>query len=460
MVLGLVLSLAHLLLSARGHVAEFEGDSLTTILESASLPTLIEFYAPWCQHCRAFEPILERVSGAVGGHMAVVRVNGEQFGAVADEWRVQSYPTLVFVPSGVVHRHPDATIEYEGSLLEKDVLDWISHAMRHAIHLKHFADLSTPEADKQNLKPPPPPSFTDMLPNQSNEFFLRLENLRRSNYLCDAVLVPSGNPVAIASHAVVLAATSPVLAALLGASNNDDTNSDADSSVLDRIDVSVDANHQVEVNFSRIGFDQSTIEALVEFAYTRSFSSSRCESESLPSITRALELLEIREVHGAPPARKLNNAPAIPFSRLVWAVPKHVRPCSCSAQPTSNRSNRFGALQLTLKFQNVLEFAPEQEADCSTAHLLLLAGAMQTGRFGATANCGSSCLKNGYLSLQCAMLGRFLASRPLMNGTCTLSVELGTMALDSTRLNASMQRRKNGASLRRCPQLERGAVQR
>eukprot|EP00300_Choanocystis_sp_HF-7_P005055 c13857_g1_i3.p1 GENE.c13857_g1_i3~~c13857_g1_i3.p1 ORF type:complete len:466 (+),score=117.64 c13857_g1_i3:206-1603(+) len=134
-----------------------------------------------------------------------------------------------------------------------------------------------------------------MLPNQSNEFFLRLENLRRSNYLCDAVLVPSGNPVAIASHAVVLAATSPVLAALLGASNNDDTNSDADSSVLDRIDVSVDANHQVEVNFSRIGFDQSTIEALVEFAYTRSFSSSRCESESLPSITRALELLEIRE---------------------------------------------------------------------------------------------------------------------------------------------------------------------
>ena len=42
---------------------------------SAKTPTIVQFWAPWCGPCKQLGPVLEKVVGASGGKVRMVRVN-------------------------------------------------------------------------------------------------------------------------------------------------------------------------------------------------------------------------------------------------------------------------------------------------------------------------------------------------------------------------------------------------
>ena len=61
---------------------------------SATTPTLVQFWAPWCGPCKQLGPVLERVVGASGGKVRMVRVNIDDNAQIAQQMRVQSVPTV------------------------------------------------------------------------------------------------------------------------------------------------------------------------------------------------------------------------------------------------------------------------------------------------------------------------------------------------------------------------------
>jgi thioredoxin len=61
---------------------------------------LVDFYAIWCPHCRAFRPVLEEVAAGFGGPVKFFAANVEACREAAEQYGVMSIPTLVLLRDG------------------------------------------------------------------------------------------------------------------------------------------------------------------------------------------------------------------------------------------------------------------------------------------------------------------------------------------------------------------------
>lgn len=71
----------------------------TTIMTSK--PMVIDFYATWCGPCKQLAPILDQIEQNHKGEVIFKRIDVDQEPELAQEFRVEAIPTLMFVtPKG------------------------------------------------------------------------------------------------------------------------------------------------------------------------------------------------------------------------------------------------------------------------------------------------------------------------------------------------------------------------
>jgi len=75
--------------------AEFEEKVL-----QASLPVLVEFWAPWCGPGNKIAPVLEEIAEKFTGELIVAKVNTDEDRDWAITYCVQAIPTLLFLHRG------------------------------------------------------------------------------------------------------------------------------------------------------------------------------------------------------------------------------------------------------------------------------------------------------------------------------------------------------------------------
>lgn len=66
----------------------------------ATVPVLVDFYAPWCGPCKMLAPVLEQFAGEHGASVKVVKVNVDECGNLAYKYSVMAVPTLVVIKGG------------------------------------------------------------------------------------------------------------------------------------------------------------------------------------------------------------------------------------------------------------------------------------------------------------------------------------------------------------------------
>ncbi|XP_051765189.1 protein disulfide-isomerase A2 [Ctenopharyngodon idella] len=85
---------------------------------------LVEFYAPWCGHCRDLEPIYAEVAGQLKNESSDVRlakVDGTEEKELASEFGVEGFPTLKFFKDG---NRQNAT-DFSGKRTVKGITMWL-----------------------------------------------------------------------------------------------------------------------------------------------------------------------------------------------------------------------------------------------------------------------------------------------------------------------------------------------
>lgn len=84
------------------------------VIESEQ-PVLVDFWAPWCGHCRRLSPTVEQIA-AEHPELKVVALNTDEHQRVAAEYGILSLPTMIVFENGAqAHRvtgaYPKATLE-------------------------------------------------------------------------------------------------------------------------------------------------------------------------------------------------------------------------------------------------------------------------------------------------------------------------------------------------------------
>lgn len=81
-------------------INEITNDQFPAEVVSASLPVLVDFYAPWCGPCRAMAPALEALAGEFAGRVKFMKINVDDAQELAVQYNITGVPTLMVFKGG------------------------------------------------------------------------------------------------------------------------------------------------------------------------------------------------------------------------------------------------------------------------------------------------------------------------------------------------------------------------
>ena len=73
-----------------------------SVVEAATIPVLVDMWAPWCGPCRMVSPALEQIAGEFAGRLKLVKINADEAPALSQRFDVLAIPTLLLLSRGEV----------------------------------------------------------------------------------------------------------------------------------------------------------------------------------------------------------------------------------------------------------------------------------------------------------------------------------------------------------------------
>ena len=83
-------------------IADADDSTFAEVADAASVPVVVDLWAPWCGPCRMVSPALEQVATDMAGRVKLVKVNVDGSPRIQDRFDVRAIPTLIVLRQGQV----------------------------------------------------------------------------------------------------------------------------------------------------------------------------------------------------------------------------------------------------------------------------------------------------------------------------------------------------------------------
>jgi len=80
---------------------------------------LLEFYAPWCEHCKKLAPTYEQLATSLKGKVNVGKIDCTEQTGLSRRFGIRGYPTIKFLKNGQVY-------EYKGDRSQDDFVKFVN----------------------------------------------------------------------------------------------------------------------------------------------------------------------------------------------------------------------------------------------------------------------------------------------------------------------------------------------
>ena len=106
-----------------GGPVEVDAAAFGAHIERATLPALVDFWAPWCGPCHMMAPALERTAAVRATALRVSKVNIDEQPQLAARFGIRSIPTLILFREG------RELARQTGAVDAASLARWLDHAL-------------------------------------------------------------------------------------------------------------------------------------------------------------------------------------------------------------------------------------------------------------------------------------------------------------------------------------------
>lgn len=81
-------------------VVELTDENFDIQLNNTSYPVIVDFFAPWCGHCRTQGPIIDKLAQELDGRAIVAKINVDENREKASEYFINGIPAILVFKNG------------------------------------------------------------------------------------------------------------------------------------------------------------------------------------------------------------------------------------------------------------------------------------------------------------------------------------------------------------------------
>jgi thioredoxin 2 len=101
------------------HPVELGSASFDRHVMRNDIPTLVDFWAPWCGPCLAMAPAYEEAASVLEPDVRLAKLNTEEHQAIGARYGIRSIPTMI------IFRDGEELARHSGAMMAGDIVQWV-----------------------------------------------------------------------------------------------------------------------------------------------------------------------------------------------------------------------------------------------------------------------------------------------------------------------------------------------